>query len=259
MTYDWKMTNKLIPYTQEWFNAIDLRFLDGAYLFTDPDHPFGEYIPFSQLKGKRVLEIGCGMGFHTELLCRAGAVMTSIDITSESINATRRRLEIKNLSAELIQADAESLDLESETFDFIWSWGVIHHSSSTTKIISNVFRMLKPGGKFSFMVYNLNSSMAYYALAKHYFVGFWFGNSLEHSLNLFTDGFTARYYTADQLVDLLLLFTPNISCLTLGQVSDIIPLPSFLRRPVSRLFARSWMKKQASKKGFFLFLETTKE
>jgi 2-polyprenyl-3-methyl-5-hydroxy-6-metoxy-1,4-benzoquinol methylase len=102
----------------------------GARLFGRGEEPFDKIIPFEQLKGRDVLEIGCGMGLHAELLSRAGAKLTTIDISDTSVEATKRRM-----------MDARNLKLGDGSFDFVWSWGVIHHAAETARIIRTYLKI----------------------------------------------------------------------------------------------------------------------
>ena len=83
MSYDWKDKIAGEAFSREWFDEIDARFIDAARHFAHTDRPFGRIIPFEAIAGKRVLEVGCGMGLHTELMARAGANVTAIDISPE--------------------------------------------------------------------------------------------------------------------------------------------------------------------------------
>ncbi|MBK8995848.1 MAG: hypothetical protein IPM35_08895 [Myxococcales bacterium] len=79
MSYDWNDKVPSTRYSAEWFDEIDSRFIDAARLFATDREPFDRIIPLSQLDGKRVLEIGCGMGLHSEVMVRAGAHLTAVD------------------------------------------------------------------------------------------------------------------------------------------------------------------------------------
>jgi hypothetical protein len=72
MSYDWTDKIDKEQFTDTWFNEIDRRFVHGARLFAHDRQPFDRLIPFEQLKGRDVLEIGCGMGFHSELMFEGG-------------------------------------------------------------------------------------------------------------------------------------------------------------------------------------------
>src|SRR5262249_55721567 len=110
MSYDWNDRIQHERFSLPWFDDADRRFVHGARLFAHTDRPFGAIMPFDRLKGKRVLEIGCGMGLHSELLGRAGAKVTSIDISPTSVEATSRRFALKGLKGDVRQMDAERLD-----------------------------------------------------------------------------------------------------------------------------------------------------
>src|SRR5580698_9910755 len=135
MSYDWRNEIGAARFSSEWFDAIDQRFIQSARLYGNDQRPFDRIIPFDRLAGADVLEIGCGMGLHTELMARAGARVTAVDLSPTSVEATSRRLALKGLSARVIEGDAEALPFEPNSFDFIWSWGVIHHSSRTGKVV----------------------------------------------------------------------------------------------------------------------------
>jgi len=155
MTYDWEKTVQIEPYSREWFDEINRRFFESSYYAQDKGQaPFSRFMPESAIRGMRVLEIGCGMGSHAELLTRRGANLTAIDQTSF---ATRAREAVRRLVREYrSKAPLSSYVplLPENEFDLVWAWGgVIHHSRSTETIVKNIARVLKPGGSLLFMVY----------------------------------------------------------------------------------------------------------
>lgn len=258
MNYDWARKSALVPYTLPWFDDIDRRFLQAARLFSEAANPFAEIMKLPALAGRRVLEIGCGMGFHSELLARAGAALTSIDLSPTSVKATRTRLELKGLAADVREMDAEATALPSGEFDMVWSWGVIHHSSRTGRIVREIERVLRPGGEARLMVYNLEGMPAYVTLVAHYLLGFWRGRSLDEALWRSTDGFSARFYTKDQFADLLATFFTDVETSVYGQDADVVPLPRNPRSLVLKLIPKSWQRRMASQRGAFLFAVATK-
>ena len=76
----------------------------------------------------------------------AGTDLYGIDLTERAVEHTRRRLEIFKLASNLSLGDAEKLDFPDESFDLVYSWGVLHHSTDTPQAVSEVFRVLKRGG-----------------------------------------------------------------------------------------------------------------
>lgn len=253
MSYDWKDKSGLVEFTPPWFEDIDRRFIHGARLFADAPNPFEELMGIRELSGKRVLEIGCGMGFHSEMLIRAGAEVVAVDLSPTSVMATTKRLAQKKLTADVRQMDAEALEFPTGTFDMVWSWGVIHHSSRTGRIVREIERVLQPGGKARIMVYNLEGMPAYITLATRYLVGFWRGRSLDELLWQSTDGFSARFYSKDSLTDLLATFFDEVEMTVLGQDPDVVPLPRVLRRQVLKLVSLSRQRALVRRRGAYLF------
>src|SRR5205085_2446181 len=111
--------------TREYFNQVEAR-----KYFVEPHIP--AFAEFERWRGKRVLEIGCGIGTDTINFARAGATVTAVDLSTESLDLARRRAGIFGLSDRIsfFEADAEHLAdfVPPEQFDLIYSFGVIHHS-----------------------------------------------------------------------------------------------------------------------------------
>ena len=258
MSYDWKDKSGLVEFTPPWFEDIDRRFLHAARLFTDAPNPFEELMEIRELSGKRVLEIGCGMGFHSEMLARAGAEVIAVDLSPTSVMATTKRLAQKKLIADVRQMDAEALEFPSGSFDMVWSWGVIHHSSRTGRIVREIERVLRPGGKARIMVYNLEGMPAYITLATRYLIGFWRGRSLDELLWQSTDGFSARFYSKDNLTDLLATFFDEVEMTVLGQDPDIVPLPRVLRHQILKFISLPHQRALVRRHGAYLFATARK-
>lgn len=255
MSYDWNDRVSHERFSLAWFDEIDGRFTHAARLFATDRTPFDQIIPFEQLRGKRVLEIGCGMGLHSELLHRAGAVLSSVDLSPTSVEATRRRFELKGLNADIRSADAEALPFESGSFDFIWSWGVIHHSARTARIVREISRVLKPEGECRVMVYNREGVIVPIVYLRDHIGKLKFlSQRFDQTLLTAADGFHARFYTADHLADLFRAFYENVSVQVFGQDADVLPVPRPIRNLLLPLFSEGWMKRKQAKTGAFLFV-----
>lgn len=255
MSYDWRDKVAHERYSLPWFDDVDARFLQGARLYTTSNAPFANLIPLDQLAGKRVLEIGCGMGFHSELLARAGANLTAIDLSPVSVEATRRRFELKGLRADIREADAEAMPFETDTFDFIWSWGVIHHSSRTARVVREIARTLRPDGETRIMVYYRGATSAAVAyLRDHLLQGRFLKQEFDQTLLTSSDGFSARFYTRDQFADLFLAYFGEVDVSVCGQDSDALPLPRRLRNLVLPFCSQRWLLARQARVGSFLFL-----
>jgi SAM-dependent methyltransferase len=258
MSYDWKSPVLAPPLTRQWFDEVDRRFIRASRLFAHDRSPFDRVIPFEDLRNRKVLEIGCGMGLHSELMSRAGADVIAVDISETSVNATRTRMGLKSLACDARQMDAVSLDFPDDTFDFVWSWGVIHHSAQTGRIIREIHRVLKPGGEARLMVYNLGGTAAYVTILTRYLIYFWRGESLDSCLWRSTDGYSARFYTKDILADTVNIFFRDVSVASYGQEADAIPVPGWLRRIVVPLISTETLSAWANKRGAFLIVKGTK-
>lgn len=108
-------------------------------------------------KGAKVLEIGVGMGIDTQLLCEKGFRVTGIDLTEKSIEATKARLAYYGMSADIRSGNAEALHFGDESFDAVYSFGVLHHTPNTGKAISEVHRVLKTHSIALIMLYHRHS------------------------------------------------------------------------------------------------------
>jgi 2-polyprenyl-3-methyl-5-hydroxy-6-metoxy-1,4-benzoquinol methylase len=255
MTYDWHGEVQLPRLSLEWFDEIDRRFVQSARLYATEQKPFDRILPFERLAGRRVLEIGCGMGLHTELLVRAGARVTAIDLADTSVAATRRRLELKGLSAHVERQDAEQLAFDTGAFDFVWSWGVIHHSARTARIVREIARVLSPAGECRVMVYNRSSTTVALRFLEDYLAtGAFLASSFEEMLYRKTDGFCARYYVREHFEDLFRAFFQQVESQVCGQEVDALPLPRQLRRRVRPLIPESYLRRAQARRGTFLFV-----
>jgi len=115
------------------------------------------YIPFEDLSGRDVLEIGLGYGSVSQRLAEAGAKLTGLDIAQAPVHWLRYRLGLKNLSGEAIQGSALAIPFGDESFDYVVSIGCLHHTGNLEKAISEVRRVLRPGGRATIMIYNATS------------------------------------------------------------------------------------------------------
>jgi 2-polyprenyl-3-methyl-5-hydroxy-6-metoxy-1,4-benzoquinol methylase len=113
---------------------------------------------FERWRGKRVLEIGCGIGTDTINFARHGASVTAVDLTEKSLEVARRRAEVFGLQDRIrfIQANAEELSsfVTVEAYDLVYSFGVIHHTPHPEQVLEEIRKYVKPGASVRIMVYN---------------------------------------------------------------------------------------------------------
>jgi ubiquinone/menaquinone biosynthesis C-methylase UbiE len=112
---------------------------------------------FANTKGQRVLEIGCGLGTDGSQFAKAGAHYTGVDLTEAAVDLARRRFEMFNLPGDFKVADAEQLDFPDNSFDIVYSHGVLHHTPDTAGAVREVHRVLRPGGRALVMLYHRDS------------------------------------------------------------------------------------------------------
>jgi SAM-dependent methyltransferase len=112
---------------------------------------------FADTEKLRVLEIGCGLGTDGAQFAKAGADYTGVDLTEAAIELARRRFELFQLPGTFQVADAEQLDFPDNSFDVVYSHGVLHHTPDTAVAIKEVHRVLKPGGRAVVMLYHRDS------------------------------------------------------------------------------------------------------
>ncbi|HSZ15123.1 MAG TPA: class I SAM-dependent methyltransferase [Solirubrobacteraceae bacterium] len=167
------------------------------------------YARFASTAGQEVLEIGVGLGTDHVQFARAGAELHGIDLTQRGIELVGRRLALEGLSSDLRVADAEALPFADDSFDVVYSWGVLHHTPDTPRAFAEAVRVTRPGGRVCIMVYSRHAWVTY---------GLWlrrgpFSLRLRRSLadvlyhhmeSLGTKGFTKRELRTmlDGIVDL---------------------------------------------------------
>jgi SAM-dependent methyltransferase len=125
------------------------------------------YADFEGARGKRVLEIGTGLGTDFVRFARAGAKMTGVDLTQRSIDLVTRRLQLERLDGDVRVADAEALPFEDGSFDRVYSWGVLMVTPDTPRAVRQAIRVLRPGGELCAMVYARRSWVAFGLWARY--------------------------------------------------------------------------------------------
>jgi ubiquinone/menaquinone biosynthesis C-methylase UbiE len=230
MRYDWRQPVQAEEFSQEFYQEIDRRhFADAARYIPPRKNPFDKLIPFERLKECDVLEIGVGNGSHAQLIAPHCRTYVGIDLTNYAVMSTRRRFEIFGLNGDIQRMDAESMVFPDESFDFVWSWGVIHHSSNTEQILREINRVLRPGGTAVIMIYH--RSLLYYYVFNGIFRGILGGDflkirSLHNLIQLHTDGAIARFYTTREWRVLVKKYFVLLNLSVKGQKSELFPLPA---------------------------------
>jgi len=118
-------------------------------------------IPFGSGAGKDVLEIGCGNGADGACFAQQGARYTGVDLTQAAVDATREHFGYLGLPGSFQIENAEKLSFDDQSFDLVYSYGVLHHTPNPQRAFDEVHRVLKPGGRAIIMLYH-KSSFNYY-------------------------------------------------------------------------------------------------
>jgi ubiquinone/menaquinone biosynthesis C-methylase UbiE len=109
-----------------------------------------------------ILEIGVGMGAdHTEWARSKPRSLAGIDLSPRAIEHTKARLKSYGVASAVSVADAETLPFRDESFDLVYSWGVLHHSPDTRRAVDEVFRVLRPRAIARIMLYHKYSLTGY--------------------------------------------------------------------------------------------------
>ena len=117
---------------------------------------------FDGYRGKEMLEIGCSIATDGLEFAKRGANYTGVDLTPHSIELARERFGLFGVAGKFVVVNAEEkLPFPDNAFDHVYSFGVIHHSPTPAKIVAEAYRVLKPGGTITIMLYN-RTSINYY-------------------------------------------------------------------------------------------------
>lgn len=118
------------------------------------------------LRGQKLLDIGCEAGYITIQLAEKGALVTAIDLIPEPIQELKQQLKNRNLKIKLRVADATQLPFAADSFDIVLATEVIEHISRLDKFIAGTFWVLKPGGRLLITFPNENLRQKLYPLVR---------------------------------------------------------------------------------------------
>lgn len=184
-------------YTREYFDAIE----EERYNLQPEIFSFAQ---FSRYRGKKVLEVGIGAGTDFIQWVRSGAFATGIDLTDEAIKHTQIRLSLENLNCEqLLVSDCESLPFPDNSFDLVYSWGVIHHTPNTENALKEIIRVCKPGGECKIMVYHRNSLLAFFFWIKYALLKGKFWKSKSWVLYNYMESIGTKAFTKKEIYAIL--------------------------------------------------------
>jgi len=185
-------------------------------------------VQFTRYHGMTLLEVGVGAGTDHLQWARAGAICHGVDLTEAAIETTRRRFELYGFRSELSHVDAENrLPYPDDTFDVVYSWGVIHHSEHPERIIAEIRRVLKPGGRFIGMMYGRRSVAALKLWIRHGLLKGRPSRSFADVIWYHVESVGTKAYTQTELAHLLSAFR-DVELIPMITPYDTLRLPGWL-------------------------------
>jgi 2-polyprenyl-3-methyl-5-hydroxy-6-metoxy-1,4-benzoquinol methylase len=156
--------------SREYFDEVEARKYQ-----VEPHIP--AFAEFDRWAGKRVLEVGCGIGTDSINFARAGAELTAADLSGESLRVAQQRADVMGVADRIkfIQANAEELTsaIDDGPYDLVYSFGVIHHTPHPERALSEIRSVLAPGGTLKLMVYHRRSWKVFWIVAAQERGRFW--------------------------------------------------------------------------------------
>jgi SAM-dependent methyltransferase len=209
-----------------------------------------EVVGFDRFKEKKVLEVGCGLGTDLLQFARGGAQVFGIDLTEKAANLTRKRLGLYGFKANVSISDSENLPFKDNSFDLVYSWGVIHHTPDTAAAAKEILRVCKPGGHVMVMLYHRRSILA---LQAWLFYGLLKGKPFESPSKVIAEHVESpgtKVYTPQEGRKLF----PGLNAVRISRIVTRYDL-----RIGRRLFLPSWLRKVVpSRFGWFMVVEGEK-
>jgi SAM-dependent methyltransferase len=120
-------------------------------------HHLLRLVPFDGMRGKAVLDVGCGAGVDLVRFARGGAICTGVDLAESAIALAKANFAQQGLTADLRVADGEALPFPDASFDLVFAHGVVQYTADDRRLVAEARRVLKPGGLAIFQVYNRRS------------------------------------------------------------------------------------------------------
>jgi SAM-dependent methyltransferase len=221
-------TKEAMPHTLEWFKEVE-EYRYGVYAPWMP-----KVMEFDQHSDEDVLEIGAGLGTDLSMFARHGARVIDLDLSGQHLTLAQENFRLRGLKGSFILHDAENLPFKNDSFDVVYTNGVLHHLPNTPKAVKDIHRVLRPGGRVIAMFYAEYSRQYWYnvylyGLRQNLLNDFSIGEIMSRWVER-SDNAAARplvkVYTKSRLMDLFDEFT-NVKILKRQLVA--LELPNWLQ------------------------------
>jgi len=222
-----------------------------------------DFATFERGRGKTLLEVGVGAGTDFINWVRHGAIATGVDLTEEGVRLTRERLELEGLRAEVRVGDAEQLPFDDESFDLVYSYGVLHHSPDTRAAIAEVRRVLRPGGSALIMIYHVPSWVGFMLWSIHCAAKLRPWKSPRWAIANYLESPGTKAYTVDEARELFLGFSSVHVRTQLGTGDLLLMRPGakyqrWFHRALWNLYPRRAIRLGGNRFGLGMLIEAVK-
>ncbi len=133
--------------TKEFFEELE------QYRFEKLDY-LPQLVSFEGFRGTNLLEVGCGVGTDLARFAKGGALVTGIDLSEQAVDLCRQNLAVIGVQVDVQVMDGEQMAYPENAFDVAYAHGVIQYTPDPHAMITEIYRVLKPGGTAILMVYN---------------------------------------------------------------------------------------------------------
>jgi SAM-dependent methyltransferase len=215
---------------------------------------------FACSRGLRVLEIGVGIGADYEQWLKAGAIAAGVDLSVASLERARQRCELAGLKSDLRVADAEDLPFSKDSFDVVYSYGVMHHSPDTAKCLQEAWRVLKPGGEARIMLYHHRSLTGLMLWLRY---GIWRGQTIRRCVLERLESPGTKTFSADEVCAMMRAFENVRIELVFSPGDLLLSQPSrrfqgLAYRAIWKFFPRALIRRVGARWALFLLVTAKK-
>ncbi len=222
-----------------------------------------EFANFKGYSNKLVLEVGVGLGADLKSFHEGNAYVVGVDITRRALLKTKRRLYNEGSEEILARADGEMLPFNDNTFDLVYSWGVVHHSSNVEKALGEFRRVLKVGGELKIMLYQKNSIVGYLLWIRYGLLNFRPFCGLDYIYRNHLESYGTKAYTKKDAEKLLKEYREIRIKTTLTHADMLLSSAGQRHRGIflsigRRIIPRRIIKRFFNKHGLFMMIRARK-